>query len=55
MFQVTKTVKDTDVCVEDEKTKEKKKKKKDKPQTMSLEEFNAGKTSRSDGNMFYNE
>lgn len=56
MFQVTKTFKDVDVCVEDEKTKEKKKKKKDKPQTMSLEEFNAGKTSRSDGNnMFYNE
>jgi hypothetical protein len=37
--------------VEDEKTKEKKKKKKDKPQTMSLEEFNAGKSSRSDGNV----
>lgn len=37
--------------MEDEKTKEKKKKKKDKPQMMSLEEFNAGKSSRSDGNV----
>ena len=46
--ETTKTSKDTGICVEDEKTKEKKKKKKDKPQTMSLEEFNAGKSSRSD-------
>ncbi|XP_052100727.1 G kinase-anchoring protein 1-like [Mytilus californianus] len=40
--EVTKSFKDAGINIDEESTKEKKKKKKDKPQTMSLEEFNAG-------------
>lgn len=47
-------MKEAGVNIEENGTKEKKKKKKDKPQTMSLEEFNAGgKIAHNDGTKLY--